>query len=392
MKRHPAPSFEQPSNPSFDGPVGIARHQEETAMLSEMGRRVLTILLAAAVIHLFAVGQTRAQFRGRGQPQMSPPPQMPPPQLQQAGSKPALVSGTITAISGTTAPATVTITPSKGAAVTVNVTTSTKIVRNGQAATLADLQKNDEARAVYDTTNNNALVLEAHVKVSIVRGAITAISGTSVPAKVTITPTTGAAVTVTVTTNTKILRNGQTATLADLRLNDQAEVSYDANNNAVVLKAHLKVTVVRGTITAISGTTVPATVTITPATGTAVTVNVTASTKILRNRQPATLADLQLNDHAEATYDASNNAVVLTEHVKVSEVRGTITAISGTTLPATVTITPTSGAAVTVNVTASTQITRNRQTATLADLQPDDKAKAVYDSANNALVLEARGS
>jgi GTPase involved in cell partitioning and DNA repair len=150
--------------------------------------------------------------------------------------------------------------------------------------------------------------------------------------------------------------------------------------------------VVRGTITAISGTSVPATVTITPTNGTAVTVNVTASTKITRNRQTATLADLQKNDKASATYDSGNNALRLEAHTPVSVVRGTITAVSGTAVPATVTITPQNGAAVTVNITASTKITRNGKTATLADLQQNDKARAVYDSSNNALTLVARGS
>jgi hypothetical protein len=228
-------------------------------------------------------------------------------------------------------------------------------------------------------------------KSAVVRGTITAISGSTVPGTVTITPQNGPAVTVNVTANTKITRNRQTATLADLQKNDKATAVYDASNNALVLHAHIQTSVVRGTITAISGTTT-GTVTITPANGTAVTVNITTSTKITRNGQTATLADLQKKDKASATYDSSNNALRLEARTPVFSVRGTITAISGNAVPATVTITPSSGAAVTLNITASTKIIRNGQTATLADLQQNDKARAVYDSRNNALTLAARGS
>jgi Cu/Ag efflux protein CusF len=339
-------------------------------MFSKMGRPVGAVLWTVALTLLLSAEQAHAQGRGRGRPQPPPPQQNPEP-------KTAVVSGAITTING----GSLTITPATGAAVTVNVTSDTKIVRNGQPAALTDLQKNDRAKAVYNAANNNALLLEAHVKVTELRGTITAI-GTNT---VAITPTTGAAVTVNVTSDTKIIRNRQPATLADLQENDKVEVSYDSNNNAVVIEAHIKTSEVRGTITAING----AAVTVTPATGAAVTVNVTADTKVLRNGQPAALTDLQKTDRAKAVYNAANNnALVLEAHVKVTEVRGTITAIGANT----VTITSAAGAAVTVNITADTKIVRNRQPATLADLKKNDKAEASYDSNNNAVVLEVRGS
>jgi hypothetical protein len=150
--------------------------------------------------------------------------------------------------------------------------------------------------------------------------------------------------------------------------------------------------VVRGTITAVNASGTPATLTITPPRGAAVTVNVTASTKVLRNRRPAMPADLQVNDKALATYDASNNALAVVAESTRSVVRGTITAVNAGATPATLTITPPRGAAVTVNVTASTKVLRNRRPATPADLQVNDKALATYDASNNALAVVAGGS
>jgi polyisoprenoid-binding protein YceI len=305
--------------------------------------------------------------------------------------KSATVTGSLTAISGTTLPATVTITPTAGAAVTLTVTANTKVVRNGQAATLAALKTGDAVTAAYNPTTLTAVMLVAGVKLSEVRGTLTAISGTTLPATVTITPTAGATVTLTVTASTTITRNGQTATLAALQVNDHVRATYDSSNNAVTLASHVKLSEVRGTLTAISGTTLPATVTITPATGTAVTLTVTANTKIVRNGQAATLTDLQVGDMARAHYDSSGTAVTLTAGTKLSRVRGTLTAIGGTTVPTTVTITPANGTAVTLTVTASTKIVRGGLTATLADLQVNDQVQATYDASNNAVTLTECG-
>jgi hypothetical protein len=274
------------------------------------------------------------------------------------------------------------------------VTASTRITLNGQAATLAALQTGESARAVYDPTTGNALVLGAHTPMTKVHGTVTAVSGTTVPATVTVTPATGTAVTVNVTTTTKVFRNGQAATLAALQIGDLATAVYDATtNNASVLAAHVKLTRVHGTITAVGGTIAPAAVTIAPATGSAVTVTVTTSTRIVRNGRAATLADLQVNDLATAAYDPSNNAVALVAHVREYRVEGTIAAVSGTTVPATVTVTPrnASAPAVTVTVTASTVIRRLGQAATLADLQVNDRVRVTYDAGNNALSLVDHG-
>jgi GTPase involved in cell partitioning and DNA repair len=273
-------------------------------MLFKTGRWFSTVLVIVALIPLTAAEQAEGQYRGRQGRQNRG-------QLPQSGTRPAVVLGTITAVSGTTT-GTVTITPTNGTAVTLNVTAGTKIIRNRLQATLGNLQKNDQATVVYDA-NNNALVLQAHTQTSVVRGTITAISGTTT-GTVTIIPANGTAVTVNITAGTKIIRNRQTATLADLQKNDQASATYDSSNNALRLEAHTKESAVRGTVTAISGNAVPATVTISPQSGAAVTVNITATTKITRNGKTATLADLQQNDKARAVYDASNNALILAAH------------------------------------------------------------------------------
>lgn len=63
------------------------------------------------------------------------------------------VKGQVTAISKTTSPATVTITPKEGAPVTVKVTSSTVITKSGSGkskATLDDVEVGDRADATYD--------------------------------------------------------------------------------------------------------------------------------------------------------------------------------------------------------------------------------------------------
>jgi hypothetical protein len=90
-------------------------------------------------------------------------------------------------------------------------------------------------------------------------------------------------------------------------------------------------------------------------------------------------------------YDSSNNGLLLRALTQRSVARGSVTAVGGAAVPATVTVTPRDGAAATVNVTNSTIIIRNRGVVGLADLRPNDNATAVYDSAGDALILEVRG-
>jgi hypothetical protein len=100
---------------------------------------------------------------------------------------------------------------------------------------------------------------------------------------------------------------------------------------------------------------------------------------------------------AEARYQVTataNNALTI-EASDLFRVSGTITAIvpAGATTPATVTITPTGGTAVTLTVTATTRISVNGvRGKTVADLLVGMRAEATYQvtaTANNALTIEA---
>jgi hypothetical protein len=122
------------------------------------------------------------------------------------------------------------------------------------------------------------------------------------------------------------------------------------------------------------------TVTIAPKDGSAnVTVNVDASTRIKRNGKPASIADLQVGDKAEAKYNLST---MLASKIEASinwvELKGVISAVN--TAASTVTITPSKGGAdVSLSVDSSTKIKRNSKSATLADLQIGDKVEAKYN-------------
>jgi hypothetical protein len=74
--------------------------------------------------------------------------------------------------------------------------------------------------------------------------------------------------------------------------------------------------------------------------------------------------------------------------VHLAAVHGKITAISGASLPATVTIASSYGKTIAIAVRAGTKINRNKQPATMGDLREDDIAAAAYDTNNWAVALE----
>jgi hypothetical protein len=112
-------------------------------------------------------------------------------------------------------------------------------------------------------------------------------------------------VAVTVDESTRIHKNNdEHASIEDLAVGDKADARY--NKDTLVAKRiqakSPKPAKVHGTITAIDlGA---QSVTIQPKEGDAVTVLVTETTKIERNEEEATLADLVVGDHANAKYDA----------------------------------------------------------------------------------------
>jgi Domain of unknown function (DUF5666) len=291
---------------------------------------------------------------------------------------------------------TVTVTPDNGTAdVVLNVTDTTMIEIDHAQKGFGDLAVGMQVEASYDPSTNNAFSIEAdsggESNDAHINGTVSAVdTGAST---LTIAPTTGAPVTLNVDASTEIKVNDMTATLADVQVGMPASAQYDTSS---LLATEIKVgsgddnhedAQVQGTVAAVD--TGAQTVTITPQGGGAdVVLNVTSETEIEVNGEPAALGDIQVGAAIEGKYDPStNNAFEL----KVgsddngggggdenNKVEGTVTAINMDAK--TVTIDPSEGDPVTVNVTDSTEIKVNDQAATLADVTVGAQAKAEYDA------------
>lgn len=304
------------------------------------------------------------------------------------------VHGVISALGSNT----VTVTPDNGTAdVVLNVTDGTMIEIDHAQKAFGDLAVGMQVEASYDPTTNNAFSIEADSEGESndahIHGTVTAVdTGAST---LTIAPTTGAPVTLNVDASTEIKVNDVTATLADVQVGMPAEAQYDSTS---LLATEIKVGSgddnhedqhLNGTVAAVD--TGAQTVTITPHGGGAdVVLNVTTETEIEVNGEPGALGDILVGATIEAKYDPStNNAFEL----KVgsddggggggggdqnAEVEGPVTAVNMDAK--TVTIDPSEGDPVTVNVTDSTEIKVNDQTATLADVTVGAQAKAEYDA------------
>ena len=138
-----------------------------------------------------------------------------------------------------------------------------------------------------------------------VEGTLTAIDGN----QFTITGEHGSTVTVTITADTVLERNGAPATVTDFVVGDPIEARYNpdtlvatkvesSNDQGDNNEGHSDGKV-EGLITAVGSDSV----TITTASGKAVTVTVTANTKLERNDQLLSLDAFKVGDTAEATFD-----------------------------------------------------------------------------------------
>jgi Cu/Ag efflux protein CusF len=287
------------------------------------------------------------------------------------------VEGIIAAVDTTAS--TLTVTPKKGGPnLVLNVNTATSIKRNGQTATLTDLQVGDMVQARYNPITMLAYSIVAKVKLVWLEGVIAAVDTTA--STLTITPKHGGAnVVLNVDAKTSIKRNGQAASLADLKVGDLVQARYNPTSMlAVSIAAKIKLVWLEGFIAAIDTT--ASTLTITPKDGGAnVVLNVNSATSIKRNEHSATLADLQVGDKVEARYDpVAMLAYAIMAKLNVVRVEGVIAAVD--TTASTLTVTPKDGGAnVVLNVDAKTSIKRNGQTAILADLQAGDQVKALYN-------------
>ncbi|TAH49958.1 MAG: hypothetical protein EYC68_15405 [Chloroflexota bacterium] len=220
------------------------------------------------------------------------------------------VHGTISAIAGNQ----VSIAPSNGTpVVTVNVTSETMIEVDDHNAALGDLAVGMQVEADYDPTTMNAFDIEAdsdgddddaHVIGTV--SAVDAAAGT-----ITIAPTNGGSVTLTVKSSTEIEVNDKHASLEDVQVGMPVKAEYDS---MTLIATEIEAGSdddnddddgdheLKGTVAAVN--VAAQTVTITPNSGGSdVTLNVTAGTEIEINDEDATLAEITVGAEIKAEYD-----------------------------------------------------------------------------------------
>ncbi|HMD90849.1 MAG TPA: DUF5666 domain-containing protein [Anaerolineaceae bacterium] len=301
------------------------------------------------------------------------------------------LDGLVTAVD--TGANTLTVAPKNGGtAVVLKLDTNTSIQRNGQPAGLADIQLGDWVEAQYNPITLLAARISARFYLANLTGTVTAIN-TGAPQTLTIMPKYGgAAIVLNVDTTTQIKRNGQPAALTDIQLGDWVEAKYNAVTFlAARISARSNPAKVFGLISAID--TGANTVTINPvfpipfkpATIPSIVLKVDTTTIIMRNNAPATLANLQVGDRVQATY---NRVTMLASEIDAwafqVQAQGFISAVD--TTANTVTINPVfplpfrpASVGIVLKVDPSTVINRNGAPAKLADLQVGDRVKAKYN-------------
>ncbi len=287
------------------------------------------------------------------------------------------LKGLISAVD--TGAGTLTVTPKGGGPdVTFNVDSSTLITRLHHSASLADLQPGDRVKVWYNPSTLLASRIQADLNLVSVEGAISGVdtgAGT-----VSITPRGGSTdVVLNVDSTTVIKRSGATAGLADLKVSDRVTAKYYPTTLlAASISAWPNLVTLKGTISGVD--TGAGTLTVTPkGGGTDVVLNVDLTTVIKRSGATASLADLQVSDRVEATY---NPVTLLAASVNawpyLATLKGTISGVD--TGAGTLTVTPKGGGTnVVLNVDSTTVIKRSGATASLADLKVGDLVEAKYN-------------
>ncbi|HST24103.1 MAG TPA: hypothetical protein VLR90_23575 [Blastocatellia bacterium] len=287
---------------------------------------------------------------------------------------------------------TVTISTRNDGPLILLVNNSTEVTRNGERATLADLQSSDRATAHYDSATLLALSIEAKGEVATalarVEGTISAVDTDA--RTITIAPVRdGSPVTLNIKPNTEITLDGRPASLADLVRGFTAAASYNTGTLDAVRVNAESFAEVRGIIRDVGY--VEHTLTIAPSTGEpAITLIVSPGTPISLNDRPATLDDLRRGYQVIASFVETTHAAVRVAANSTGEVTGHIRSVD--TSAALVVIAPlVDGSPVELHVVHSTVITIGGEPANLGRLQVGMAARATYHITTfDALAIEAR--
>jgi hypothetical protein len=195
------------------------------------------------------------------------------------------------------------------------------------------------------------------IGIPIVRGTVTALDAAA--GTLEVTNRDGLSIELTTNTETEIRRDGRSATLGDLRVNDEVFVFYDrATRVARRIEAASPPPVeLTGTITALDAA--GGTVQITTDHGTQITLTTNGDTRVRLNRANTTLGNLALGQRVQATYRPENKVALSLAATTPSPdvVSGAITAIDPTA--GTLQITPVAGAPVSLTLSGETEFRLN---------------------------------
>jgi hypothetical protein len=193
----------------------------------------------------------------------------------------------------------VTLKVKKGDPVTVQVNAETRIIVNGKAGALSDIQAGYVAEAKLTAAGGPAKILRAHERPApgtVVVGQVDSVGANSI----TLKKRDDSSLTIPVDGNTKILVNGKVATLADVETGYRAYVRRTAANGpAAVIRAYEKKQgghklLVRGVVDSVGTDSI----TLKGHGGATATIHVTTQTIVRVGGQPGALSDIKSGYHA----------------------------------------------------------------------------------------------
>lgn len=272
----------------------------------------------------------------------------------------------------------------KNGDVTITITKDT-IFRSGDMAIApTDLKNGDrvEVKVVRNGNDLDATVvkLEAQEQEKPEFLEISGVIKTASPTEIVVTNARGQDVTVEITKDTVIRKNGQAATAADLAKDQRVEikaVQSGTTTNAVLVTIEQQeqqkpqFLELNGTIKT-PGTTE---IVVTNSRQQDTTIGITKDTVIRKNDQPATAADLKTGDRVEVkalVNGTTTTAVFIDDETEApeqedAEVSGNVSAVGTNSITVNGT---------TVNVDANTRIRKDDKTIALGDIKTGDSVKA----------------
>ncbi len=298
------------------------------------------------------------------------------------------VSGVITTVSATS----LTIDSADGSH-TFAITTDTVVIINGQKGTAAGLATGmhvDVASAIRNGTPT-ALLIREKTETAESEGTVTAVSATSI----TVHSSDGKDTTSAIDSHTVVRRGDAVARVADIIVGAHVHV-FSVNGTAVFIQIQdpNRPLEVHGTISALGASSI----TVHPKSGADVTIAVNSATIIRQGRNQLAFTDLKVGDTVDVEAQKAAGGALTAVRIQVEvederfvEVRGTITAVSGSML----TVKTADGTSVTVSISSTTVIRAHDGHGSVSDLtvgaSVEIEAKRNADNSLTALFIEVNG-